>query len=164
MSADFSRVAAHLAANLEEHAERDGLTGVRRAVFIDRGRHAVGEVCPSELPPRPDRKWCYTCERFHSPMEWGDGCTDQVAEAVGYSRSHHRILATAAGTWGVARPLRDTSWWRRHQAERACRKTLGHCWHPEGLIDWWCCACSGETDGMPEQRCKVCAPEVTDGR
>ena len=72
--------------------------------------------------------------------------------------SHHRVrVRTTFGAGEVARPLRDTSWWHRRKQERACRKTLGHCWHPgDGMIDWWCCACSAETDGMPRQECKVC--------
>lgn len=47
MSADFSRVATHLADGVIEHADRDRLTGVLRAVFIDRGGHAPGEACPT---------------------------------------------------------------------------------------------------------------------
>jgi hypothetical protein len=50
MGADFSRLMAHLAANLIEHADRDGLTGVKRGIFLDRGGHAPGEVCPSAQP------------------------------------------------------------------------------------------------------------------
>lgn len=46
--ADFSKVAAHLAAGLEQHADRDGLTGPLRAVFLARGGHAPGTACPSE--------------------------------------------------------------------------------------------------------------------
>lgn len=53
MSADFSTIAAHLAANLRDHADRDGLTGVARAVFLDRGGHAPGEACPTEPPAEP---------------------------------------------------------------------------------------------------------------
>lgn len=69
---------------------------------------------------------------------------------------HHSVKVRTAGLLLVARPLRDTSWWHRWKQERACRKATGHCWHPEGLVDWWCCMCSGETDGMPEQRCAHC--------
>lgn len=58
MSADFSRAAAALGQALHEHADRDGLTGVRRAVFLDRGRHAVGEQCPTESPSDPHLYWC----------------------------------------------------------------------------------------------------------
>jgi hypothetical protein len=50
LSADFSRLAAHLAAGVVEHADRDGLTGARRAVFLDRGGHAPGEHCPTATP------------------------------------------------------------------------------------------------------------------
>lgn len=70
--------------------------------------------------------------------------------------SHHRNHIRVGGVLEVARPLRDTSWWHRWQQERACRKTTGHCWHPDGLIDWWCCMCSAETDGMPAQKCVHC--------
>lgn len=51
--ADFSKVAAHLAAGLQEHADRDGLKGVMRAVFLSRGGHAPGDRCPSEPPSEP---------------------------------------------------------------------------------------------------------------
>lgn len=70
--------------------------------------------------------------------------------------AHHATMRRIApGVTEVARPLRGTGWtqWR---AERACRKTTGHCWHPDGFVDWWCCSCSAETDGMPEQRCTSC--------
>lgn len=49
--ADFSKLLAHLADGLRAHADRDGLNPVRRAVFLARGGHAPGEVCPTE-PPR----------------------------------------------------------------------------------------------------------------
>lgn len=60
MSADFSKVLAHLAGGLEVHADRDGLTGVRRAVFLARGGHAPGHPCRSEEPPVEDSHayWC----------------------------------------------------------------------------------------------------------
>jgi hypothetical protein len=59
MSADFSRVAVHLADNLRRHAERDypgnsGMAKIRRAVFIDRGGHAPGELCPSAFSHQED--------------------------------------------------------------------------------------------------------------
>lgn len=70
MGADFSKIAAHLAENLVEHAKRDGLSPVMTAVFLARGGHAPGTVCPSEPPSEPihdmgcdlmvDGEWC-TC-------------------------------------------------------------------------------------------------------
>lgn len=74
-------------------------------------------------------------------------------------QQHHRNLREVIpGRWEVARPLRDTSWWHRWRAERACRKQFGHCWHPDetGMIGWFCCMCSGEVDGMPDQNCVFC--------
>jgi hypothetical protein len=53
MSADFSKVAAHLAGNLVEHAKRDGLSPVMTAVFLSRGGHAPGTRCPSEPAAEP---------------------------------------------------------------------------------------------------------------
>lgn len=53
MSADFSKLLAHLAENLEEHARRDGLSPLRTAIFLSRGGHAPGERCPSEGSPDP---------------------------------------------------------------------------------------------------------------
>lgn len=159
MSADFSKLLAAIAQANVEHADRDGLTGVRRAVFLDRGQHAPGEVCPSaQDEPLGERAWCYTCERHHEPVEWGDGCNDGFHHDRADRERHHRVRhRTAAGALEIVRPVRDTSWWHRWKAERACRKQLGHCWHPEGMIDWWCCLCSGETEGMPEQRCVFCS-------
>lgn len=62
MSADFSKVMAHLEEGWREHADRDGLIGVRRTLFLMRGgRHFEGEVCPSQ-PPEPERKHMYWCE------------------------------------------------------------------------------------------------------
>lgn len=59
MNADFSRVATHLAQGLREHADRDGLTGVPRAVFMDRGGHFAGDVCPSQqLKGSRHEYWC----------------------------------------------------------------------------------------------------------
>lgn len=50
----------HLGQQLEAHADRDGLTGVRRVVFLARGGHAPGDACPSEPPQEPDPHayWC----------------------------------------------------------------------------------------------------------
>ncbi len=74
---------------------------------------------------------------------------------------HHSTMANVPGTklWHVARPLRPTGWLLRRQIERDCRKRTNHCWHPEGMIDWWCCMCSGETEGMPGQQCMHCVGE-----
>ncbi len=60
MSADFSRLAAHLNGNLREHVERDRMSPVRAAVFLARGGHAPGEVCPSQVPAveDPHAYWC----------------------------------------------------------------------------------------------------------
>jgi hypothetical protein len=55
---DFSHVMAHLESGLHAHADRDGLTGVRRAIFIERGGHAPGQVCPTAEPIDPHDYWC----------------------------------------------------------------------------------------------------------
>lgn len=73
--------------------------------------------------------------------------------------THHSLRVRAApGVPEVARPLRDPSRWHRWRQERACRKAIGHCWHPDemGMIGWFCCTCGGETDGMPKQECVHC--------
>lgn len=73
------------------------------------------------------------------------------------STTHHSTrVERVPGVWEVAKPLRHTSWWCRFKQERACRKAVGHCWHPEDLIGWFCCSCGGETDGMPAQECVHC--------
>jgi hypothetical protein len=58
MSADFSRALAAIGEGIKAHADRDGLTGVLRAVFLARGGHAPGDVCPSEQPADPHEYWC----------------------------------------------------------------------------------------------------------
>jgi hypothetical protein len=76
--ADFSKLLAALDEGLVAHADRDGLTGVMRAVFMSRGGHAPGTVCPSEGPPDPvHASWC----------DWllGEDC-DCGAEQDGASR------------------------------------------------------------------------------
>ena len=74
---------------------------------------------------------------------------------------HHQVRSSFGGAWEVARPLRDTSWWHRWRQERACRRTVGHCWHPAGYVDWWCCECSADTDGMPDHNCRLCGDQPT---
>lgn len=58
--ADIQRMMQHLADGAVAHADRDGLTGVRRAVFLDRGGHAPGDHCPSQpaREPDPHAYWC----------------------------------------------------------------------------------------------------------
>jgi hypothetical protein len=71
--------------------------------------------------------------------------------------THHANMAmTAGGAWRPLRPARDTSLWHRWKRERACRREVGHCWHPHGFTEWWCCACGGETEGHPPQKCVHC--------
>lgn len=69
--------------------------------------------------------------------------------------AHHGVRQHLGGTWVIARPLR-AGWWTQRRAERRCRDAIGHCWHPDGYVDWWCCECSAETDGCPPQRCSIC--------
>jgi hypothetical protein len=58
--ADFSQASAALDQALIDHADRDGLTGVLRAVFLDRGGHAPGDFCPSA--PAVEEQHEYWCE------------------------------------------------------------------------------------------------------
>ena len=71
-------------------------------------------------------------------------------------KAHHATLVERAGRWEVARPVRDVSWWQRRKTAKFCRRHTNHCWHPAAMIDWWCCMCSSETDGLPPQRCVYC--------
>jgi hypothetical protein len=65
--ADFSALMAQLDANLEAHADRDGLDGVRRGIFLARGGHAPGEARPTAPPAEP---------QHHYECEWPDDeCT-----------------------------------------------------------------------------------------
>jgi hypothetical protein len=89
MSADFSRAFRALHDGLTAHADRDGLTGVKRAVFIDRGGHAPGEACPSNPAHECDLPdvgaWlhvegdasltCPVCRTEWAPA-WGSGSGD----------------------------------------------------------------------------------------
>lgn len=54
----LGRLLAHFAAELEAHADRDGLTALGRAVFLARGGHAPGERCPTAPPPPAHHYWC----------------------------------------------------------------------------------------------------------
>jgi hypothetical protein len=56
--ADFSRLMKHIAESTVAHADRDRLVGVRRSVFLARGGHAPGDVCPTEKPADPHEYWC----------------------------------------------------------------------------------------------------------
>ncbi len=60
MGADFSRLLTALNDDLVAHVERDQMSPVRAAVFLARGGHAPGEVCPSAPPtvPDPHEYWC----------------------------------------------------------------------------------------------------------
>jgi hypothetical protein len=41
--------------------------------------------------------------------------------------------------------------WVQRRVEKNCRKGGGHFWHPDsGMIDWFCCNCGAERDGMPK--------------
>jgi hypothetical protein len=73
------------------------------------------------------------------------------------SLHHANAREVAPGLWQVAKPLRDTSPLHRWNRERACLKSLGHCWHPEDMIGWYCCECGGDTEGTPEQWCVHCS-------
>lgn len=69
--------------------------------------------------------------------------------------AHHTVgRESAVGVWEPARPERDSV--RPWVRERACRIRTGHCYHPEGLVDWWCCMCGRDEQGMPEQKCVYC--------
>lgn len=65
---------------------------------------------------------------------------------------HFAMQSAGVGLpYSPAKPMRSTSWWQRWKVERACKKRGGHWWHPDsGMIDWFCCQCGKETDGMPK--------------
>lgn len=58
MSADFSKLVEHLDKELVAHADRDKLEGVWRAVFLARGGHAPGTICPTEIFPEAHLYYC----------------------------------------------------------------------------------------------------------
>lgn len=58
MGFDGSKLMQHMADNLEQHADRDGLTGVMRAVFLARGGHAPGTACPTAEPDEFHHQAC----------------------------------------------------------------------------------------------------------
>jgi len=49
-----------------------------------------------------------------------------------------------------AKPLRASDLFLRWRLQRACRKRGGHWWHPYTELDWFCCQCGAERDGMPK--------------
>lgn len=69
--AGFTALWQHLVDGLEAHADRDGLTGLKRTLFMARGDHPPGVACPTApagFPP-PHRPWCTwpddECECHH---------------------------------------------------------------------------------------------------
>lgn len=71
---------------------------------------------------------------------------------------HHHADIPEANSRGYAVKVTGAgnSWWFRWRVKHQCRRHTGHCWHALGIIDWECCMCPAETDGMPERRCKFC--------
>lgn len=62
----------------------------------------------------------------------------------------------------VPRPARHRSRWQQWKRERACRRDTRHCYHPaDVMIEWFCCMCSADIDGMPDQRCVFCKAATT---
>ncbi len=55
-------------------------------------------------------------------------------------------------------PQRERSWLRQRLRERTCAQMTGHCFHlpQDSLIDWFCCMCAGQAQGLPPQRCRLC--------
>lgn len=72
---------------------------------------------------------------------------------------HENRVEVAPGVWRATRPERASSLLRRWTRERACRGEIGHCWHPDGFAEWFCCSCGGETEGQPAQECVHCLAE-----
>ena len=72
------------------------------------------------------------------------------------SNHHATKVRTPVGD-EVAQPVRATGV-TRWRVERACRKQIGHCWHPaDAMIAWFCCECGSERDGMPPHTCRLCS-------
>lgn len=67
---------------------------------------------------------------------------------------HHAVRVHQRGP--VERPARLPTYWAQTLRAWTCGYQTGHCWHPEVLIDWWCCMCAAMTDGWPPQRCVHC--------
>lgn len=44
-------------------------------------------------------------------------------------------------------PLKFFAQWKR---EWACQNRGGHWWHPENMIDWFCCQCGAVREGIPK--------------
>lgn len=66
-----------LADSLEEHADRDGLTGVERAVFLARGGHAPGTACLHEPPAEHHHQGC----AWFMGEDCDFGCGSQPADS-----------------------------------------------------------------------------------
>lgn len=70
--AGFTALWQDLADGLEAHADRDGLTGLKRTLFMARGGHPPpGVACPTAPTefPLPHQPWCMwpddECECHH---------------------------------------------------------------------------------------------------
>lgn len=58
MRPDLARLLNHIGDSNEAHADRDGLTGLERAVFLARGGHAPGQGCPTAEPIELHHQGC----------------------------------------------------------------------------------------------------------
>lgn len=54
-------------------------------------------------------------------------------------------------------PSLGSHWLQQRFRERNCSDLYGHCYHSGQFIDWFCCMCGNNVDGMPEQNCTICA-------
>lgn len=74
--------------------------------------------------------------------------------------NHHTVKREVApGVWEVARPVALTSPVEQWRRRRECRREYGHCWHAAGFIEFFCCMCGADVDGMPAQNCGFCNDE-----
>lgn len=81
-----------------------------------------------------------------------------MSMVVGSELTGHHTLRCGPDGGEVARPPRRPSRWQQWRRKRACRRLTHHCWHPaDAMIEWFCCMCGGDIDGMPAQRCTMCA-------
>lgn len=89
--------------------------------------------------------WCFTCERMHKPMEWGDGCQDwqdaRAADIEAAVTGHER--AARRCSWPLQRRSSRAGWqametrWEAGRAERTFALDNREArFTPSGEIQW----------------------------
>lgn len=80
----------------------------------------------------------------------GTVVAEQLEPEHGAHPLHLSWVSLVPGVWFPIHPIKETGWWKQRRRERACRRAGGHWWHPaDPMIEWVCCQCGADRDGMP---------------